>query len=350
MKHLFVWIFIALLSVPAWAEPHVVMVTPRGETAMEQTFRQELLRRVGPVKFTLIKPDLGNAADMSRLAAQVRSLNPTLIYAWGTPTTLALAGPHDAPVIADIPIVFTVVADPLRARLVKELRNPRRNVTGASHLAPLTVQLSAMREFKPFKTLGVVYNPREPNIRFMLEDLAAEAKQTGVQLIIQTVDLNAAGQPDPASIAVKIKLLKAQGSDWLYIGPDSFVGFTHRKLVTQASIEAKLPSFTANESAIRDGAALFGVFSPADNLARFTAIKASQILKNERKVADIPIETLQRFSTVINLCTAIKLKVFPPPSLFKLADIIVPVNGDAGVEEAPGSSPPPFPPKECVLP
>lgn len=157
------------LSAGAATEPHVVMVTPRGETILEQVFMQELRRRVGAVRFTLIKPDVNNASEMTALPERIRATKPALIYAWGTPSTLALAGTFDAPKIDDIPIVFLVVADPLRARLVRDLKVPGRNVTGTSHLAPMSIQLTAMREFKPFKTLGVVYNPNEVNVKFMLK-------------------------------------------------------------------------------------------------------------------------------------------------------------------------------------
>ncbi len=331
------------------AEPHVVMVTPRGETIMEQVFMQELRRRIGAVRFTLIKPDLDNAAEMRALPERVRSAQPTLIYAWGTPSTVALAGPYDAPKIDDIPIVFLVVADPLRAKLVKSLKTPGRNVTGTSHLAPLPIQLAAMREFKPFKALGVVYNPNEINIKFVLEDLAVEAKKGGFQLLTQAVGLNELGQPDPRTIESRIKRLKEQGADWLYLGPDSFVVFTHRNLTTRASMEARLPSFTANESAIRDASALFGLFSPVDNLARFTALKASQVLKQERKVEDIPIETLHRFSTALNLCTAMALGVYPPSAVFKHADVIVPTTDATSAEEEFGRAQNAQQPKGCKL-
>lgn len=317
---------------------------------MEQVFMQELRRRVGAVRFTLIKPDLNNANEMKALPDRIRAAKPALIYSWGTPSTLALAGTYDAPVIDDIPIVFLVVADPLRAKLVKDLKAPRRNITGTSHLAPLSIQMTAIREFKPFKTLGVVYNPKEVNVKFMLEDLAAEARKGGFQVLTQPVGLNALGQPDPKTIEAKIKLLKAQGADWLYLGPDTFVAFTHRQITTSASIEAQLPSFTANESAIRDGQALLGVFSPVDNLARFTALKASQVLKQEKKAAEIPVETLKRFSTTLNLCTAIALRVFPPSSTFKYADVIVPEPAEQTASDSSAGQAQAGPqPKGCKL-
>jgi putative ABC transport system substrate-binding protein len=315
------------------AETHVVLVTPRGETSMERAFMEELRRRMGPVRFTLIKSEVANEAEMKDLPHRIRKENPSLIYTWGTPTTVAVAGTIDAPNIADIPIVFAVVSDPIRAKLVKDLKNPGRNITGTSHLAPIAVQLAAMREYMPFKKLGVVYNANEANTRFMLEDLAVEAKKNNIELVLEAVGLNANGDPDAKTLESKIALVKERGAEWLYLGPDTFVGFTHRQITTDASLKAKLPAFTANESAIRDANALFGLFSPSENMARFVALKASQVLKKEKNIAEVPIETLQRFAVLINLCAAKALKNYPPLGLLNYADVRLPVAPETGVAQ-----------------
>ena len=332
MKRWWLFPFLSLVVQWAFAQPHVVLVTPRGETVMERVFMEELKRRVGPVRFTLIKPDMTQPATLSGLPDRIRQAKPDLIYTWGTPTTVAVAGPHDAPRIADIPIVFTVVADPLRAKLVSNLGKPGRTVTGTSHLAPMSVQLEAMSSYRAFKSMGVVYNPKEVNTRFMLEDLTAEAKSLGVELLVESVGLNAAGEPDPATLAPQIQRLKARGAEWLYLGPDTFVAFTHRQVTTEAAVRAGLPAFSANESAIRDAHSLFGLFSPVENMARFVAFKAAQILKGEKKAADVPIETLQRFSVLINMCVAKTLKTYPPMSLLSYADVRMPVDPNALAE------------------
>ena len=330
------WALIVLAGASQWAlaVPHVVLVTPRGETVMERVFMDELKRRMGPVRFTLIKPDAAQPGAMAALPDRVRQEKPDLIYSWGTPTTVALAGPFDAPKIADIPILFTVVADPLRAKLVSNLKSPRRNVTGTSHLAPLPVQLEAIQSYRPFKTLGVVYNPKEANTKFMLEDLEAQARERGLKLLAEPVGLNAAGEPDPATLAPKIEGLRAKGAEWLYLGPDTFVAFTHRQLTTDAALKAGLPAFSANESAIRDANSLFGLFSPVENMARFSAFKAAQILKGEKKVGDVPIETLQSFSVLVNMCVAQRLKVYPPMTLLSYADVRLPASAATGDEAA----------------
>lgn len=334
-KWLLVWALTGVFCATAWAEPHVVLVTPRGETPMERVFMDELRRRLGPVRFTLIKPDVTQPAAMKALPERIRQEKPTLIYTWGTPTTVAVAGTHDAPRIADIPIVFTVVADPLRAKLVTDLKAPGRNLTGTSHLAPLPVQLGAMRSYRPFKSLGVVYNPKEANTRFMLEDLTDEARRNGIELLVEPVGMTPAGDPDPATLAPQIHKLKQRGAEWLYLGPDTFVAFTHRQLTTEASVKAGLPAFSANESAIRDAHSLFGLFSPVENMARFVAYKAAQVLSGEKKVAEVPIETLQRFSVLVNMCVAQSLKTYPPMALLSYADVRLPVGAGTDADAKP---------------
>lgn len=328
------WMVAVFLITPvatAHAEPHVVLVTPRGETVMERVFMDELKGRLGPVRFTLIKSEVAQPEAMAELPERIRKAKPNLIYTWGTATTVAVAGTHDAPKIADIPIVFTVVADPLRAKLVTHLEKPGRNVTGTSHLAPLPVQLDAMQSYKAFKKLGVVYNPKEANARYMLEDLTAEAKKNGLELLVEAVGLTSAGEPDPSTLAPRIQHLKSQGAEWLYLGPDTFVAFTHRQTTTQAAVKAGLPAFSANESAIRDAESLFGLFSPVENMSRFVAFKAAQILSNEKRVEDVPIETLQRFSVLINMCVAKTLKIYPPMSLLSYADVRIPLPTTASL-------------------
>lgn len=312
----------------AFAAPaHVVLVTPRGETPMERGFKDQLQQLIGPVHFTLIKPDTSQPQDMAALPDRIRKEKPHLIYTWGTPTTLAVAGTYDAPAIADIPIVFAVVLDPIRSKLVSSLRTPKRNLTGTSHVAPLVAQIGTMQSYRPFKTMGVVYNPAEPNTRYMIEDLTASARQNGIELLVEKVGLTLAGEPDPATLEPQIKKLKARGAEWLYLGPDTFVSFTHRHITTAAAMKAGLPSFTANESAIRDSNALVGMFSPVDGMARFVAYKASQILKGNASPADIPIETLQRFTVMVNLCVAQALGQMPPQAVLDYAEVRRPPGG-----------------------
>ena len=128
----------------AQAPSTVVMVLPREEQNIEAAFRDYLKKRQVPARIEVLRFS-GKAEDGAALVAQVRQLKPDLVYAWGTNTTLAVAGPAQAPhvqdFIRDTPIVFTEVTDPVGSGLLRQLNPPQRNVTGVSHVAPLPVQL-----------------------------------------------------------------------------------------------------------------------------------------------------------------------------------------------------------------
>jgi len=97
-------------------ERTIAMVLPRPEQDDEIAFRRYLERHHVLARYPQVAFS-GKERDRAALIAQVRALRPDLIYAWGTPTTLALAGrqtdPADAPRIRDIPIVFAEVSDPV---------------------------------------------------------------------------------------------------------------------------------------------------------------------------------------------------------------------------------------------
>jgi hypothetical protein len=48
------------------------------------------------------------------------------------------------------------------------------------------------------------------------------------------------------------------------------------------------------------------------------------VLSSKKPISTIPVETLQKFVHVINLCAAMPLKMYPPTSLFREAEVIVP--------------------------
>src|SRR3546814_2015881 len=77
----------------------------------------------------------------------------------------------------------------------------------------------------------------------------------------------------------------------------------------------------ATESIVRRSDALVGLFSTAVNVGRFAAFKAEQILVGGQSPAQIPIETLRRFSLLINMPVAHAIQVYPPISLLNLAEV-----------------------------
>ena len=84
------------------------------------------------------------ARDASRMPGfidEIRRTRPDLVYTWGTSVTLGAVGPYDkvdpAKHITDTPVVFTMVAAPVLAKIVPDLKSSRRNLTGVYIVASL---------------------------------------------------------------------------------------------------------------------------------------------------------------------------------------------------------------------
>lgn len=318
----------AWLATPALrASPRpyrIYMMLYRGQSGVEQGFRDYFA--VNGIAVQLIMRDVAlDIGKVPQLVAEARALRADLIYTWGTPVTLAVAGRADAvdPAVhvTDIPVVFTMVASPLGSGLVKSLASSGRNVTGACHVVPLQQQLSAIRAYRRFERIAVIYNPTEPNSVQNVAEWRALAAANRLRLLEMPVPLDAKGQPDAAALPQLVASLAQATTQLLYIGPDSFLA-ANRKALTAAALTQRLPTFAATEVYLRDGKALFGLVSGYDSVGRLTAHKAAQILVHHMAPAAVPIETLARFSYLVNMAAADQLQLYPPLKVINYAELL----------------------------
>lgn len=308
---------------PAWS---VVMVLPRAEGPVERAFKDYVAKSGASLRATTLAWS-GRPGDRAALRAQLRALHPDLVYTWGTPTTLAVAGPLRAPpggddAIRDIPVVFASVGDPVSAGLVASLDRPGRNVTGVSHLAPLAAQFGAMRAWRPLRRLGTLYDPVESDAVTMREQLRAQARVAQVELLEEPLAPDSSGEPDPAAIPAAVARLRARGAQMLYMGPDPLVGAAYADLVTAAALGAGLPTFSPLEATVRQSRALFGLVSPASGVGRMAARKALDILSRRTSAASEPVGTLPAFSLLVDIDVARRLGSYPPLRLLEVADVL----------------------------
>jgi putative tryptophan/tyrosine transport system substrate-binding protein len=307
---------------------HIYAITFRGMTDVEKGFEEYFASRKIPVQITY--RDLNR--DMTRMPAyldEIRATKPDLIYTWGTSVTLGVVGPHDAVVpgkhITDIPVVFTLVAAPMLAKIVVTRKSPGRNVTGVAHVAPTEAQMQAMIAYRPFKTLGVLYTPTERNSVVVLEEIRRIGRERGFDTVERTFRLDAARKPTADGAADLVRELKDAGAQWLYLPPDSFLGTLAEGVVIPAAMEAGLPTFASTEQLMQAGA-LSGLVSRYYSVGQFTAHKAEQILVAKQAASSIPVETLKRFSFQVRMTAAHKLKLPPPLAMFNYAELITTDN------------------------
>lgn len=313
------------LSATAGRRFRIVMVLWRGETDAEAGFRRELAS-LGVEADIDVRDIARNLDQLPTVIDDLRRSPPDLVYAWGTGVTLGLVGRWDAvdPAVhlVGVPVVFTMVSSPRGAGIQPpEGQEPRPNVTGVSHIAPLPAQINAIRAFMPMQRLGIIYNPAETNSLANLDELRALAPIAGFQLLEAPVPAGADGQPDPATIPGLVADLGRRGADILYIGPDNFVG-ANRDVLTGTGIETGIPTFTATELEIRESQAMIGLVSRYAMVGQLAANKAKEILVDGKSPSSVPIETLQRFSYLVRLPVALRLGRYPSLQLIDYAEMI----------------------------
>lgn len=317
---------LAAAGAPVFAQPakpfRIYAVTWRGKTQVEKGLEDYFGKQGIAVEF-IWRDAEQQASRLPEFVAEIRRLRPDLVYTWGTPPTLGIAGTQDSATpdkfITDIPLLFALVAAPVATGIVSASGNRSRDITGVSHVAPLEAQLEAMRTYRRFARLGVLYNAAERNSVATAAALRALAGRQGFQLIERTFEQGPDGRALAAGVAEKVDALKQAGADWLYLGPDTFL-FSQMATVAQAALAARLPTFSATEAVLDLKApVLTGLVSSYYTLGQFAGYKAEQILVKKQRARDIPIETLSRYSFIVRMEVAKQLDLLPPVSLFNYA-------------------------------
>jgi putative ABC transport system substrate-binding protein len=237
-----------------------------------------------------------DAATMNTICQKFVGDDVDMIVAIATSAAQAAAS-----ATTDIPIVFAAVTDPVAAGLVGADGTPDRNCTGTSD-AIATADIFALADtLTPgIKNYGFIYNLSETNSVTVI----AEAKQI----------LDAAGIPyTEACVTNSGEVATAAQSligkvDAIFCPIDNTVASAMPTLA-QIAIEAQLPVYVAADSMVEDGG-LATVGVNYTQLGKQTADMAIEILEGAA-VADVPVEVLDEYSTVINEETAAALGIDP---------------------------------------
>jgi putative ABC transport system substrate-binding protein len=283
--------------------------------------------------------DVGRERErISGFVEEIRQVRPDLVYTWGTSVTSGVAGTVDGldpeRHVTDLPLIFTMVADPLGAGIVEDLTGSGRNVTGTVFLAPLKAQLRTIEEyFGDLRSIGVIYNPKERNSVLNIDALQRMSDEGGFELIVRPVPLTAKQKPDPATIPQLVKQIAEAGAQALYIGPDSFLA-VHADTLTNVAIEFRLATFAATENPLRKSRAMMGLVSNYFTLGQFVAFKSLRLLRGEIRPGDSPINTLSRFSFMLNLDVVRAIDRYPPLTMLRYAVLTGGNGNDAEPEKA----------------
>ena len=300
----------------------IFAVVWRGETEVEQGFRDYLTQRGIPFEMTVrnLNLDRGNAPP---IVEEIKRVRPDLVYTWGTGTTSSIVGKveTDTPesFVRDIPAVFTLVSYPKAANIVESYESTGRLVTGVAFLAPVETQLKTILAYRPFTTIAVIYDSTAGNSRINVADLREVAPGMGIDLIELPVPLGENGKSDPEALPGLVEQARQDGAELLYMGPDSFLT-RHAKAYTAAAAAAGLPTFASTQAPLKNSRAMFGLVTDYHTLGKLTALQAERILVEGRRPQDLPVARLARYKLWINIDVMREIGMYPPMDMIAIAD------------------------------
>lgn len=304
----------------------VFIVTWRGCEEACRGFQDYLTDKGLDVEFNL--RDAGRDKSVLPLfLAEARTQSADLILTWGTSTTLGIAGSlddlNDPAFNHDIPQVFTVVADPVGANVVKNLdQTGRANLTGTFNRVPESVNIETIRTYYPgFRHLGLLYNTDERNSNQKRKEIAALSEAMEFELTALTMPLYEDGKPRADDITPKMMELKTAGVDFVYLGSSSFLD-EFRDVFTGAAVDHGIPVLSPYERLVRNSQALISVAARYYDVGRLAATQAEKILVGGEVPGELPVARMTDFAIVINMQVARKLKRFPPIDLLQIAETV----------------------------
>jgi putative ABC transport system substrate-binding protein len=251
-------------------------------------------------------------AVTQRLAQELVSLQPDLIVAQNTTTSLAVLQHTKT-----IPIVFATVVDPVGSGLVTSIARPGGNVTGFMTLEDSVAGklLELLKEIAPGLTRVVfLYNPiTAPFAEYYLRPFRNAASRLRVDPIVVSVR-------EPAEIESVLAAQAQTPNTGLMTMPDTFLNL-HRAQITALAAHHRLPAVYPFRIFTEAGGLMAYGSNLAENYPRVAAY-ADRILRGA-KPDDLPVQPPAKFELVINMKAAKTLGLNVSLSLQVSADEVI---------------------------
>jgi putative tryptophan/tyrosine transport system substrate-binding protein len=253
----------------------------------------------------------GNAADARKYAAELVALAPDVILAGGSSMVEPLLQ-----ATRTVPIVFTIVADPLGSGVVDSLSRPGGNATGFM-LFEYSLSgkwLELLKEIAPGVTRAAVL--RDPTATSGIGQFAViQAVAPAVGVEVSPVNVRDAAEIERAVAAF------ARVADGGLIVTATPLASVHRDLIVTLSARHKLPAVYFDRFVVARGG-LISYGADFRDQFRLGAGYVDRILKGQ-KPADLPVQAPTRYDLVVNLKTAKALGLSIPPTVLSRADEVI---------------------------
>ena len=215
-----------------------------------------------------------------------------------------------------VPIVFTLVPDPVGSGFVDSLSRPGGNATGFEQFeyGVSAKWLELLKEIAPgVKRAAIFWDPKLPAGIGQFAIIQSVAPSLGIDVI-------PIKPSDPSEIDRAIASFATAGNGGLIVTsyPQAVV---QRELIAMAAARHKLPAVYSTKDFVVSGGLMSYSADFIDQYRRAAAY-VDRILKGE-KPADLPVQPPNKYELVVNLKTAKALRLSMPASLLARADEVI---------------------------
>ena len=249
-------------------------------------------------------------ADAERLTAAARAVaaaSADVIFTSGEAATQAARA-----ATTTIPIVFTVVGDPVGAGIVPSLAGPVGNVTGISSLSTELVakRLEALRALAPrLQRVWIISEAGDRGTAAMLARAREVASRLGVEIVDRTV----------ATSHQLENVLGHVGPDDGLLVPDLGVMDVAAELLEVSLLRHAPAMFSSALWVSHGGLIAYGADYRAQGVQ--AARLVAKILRGAQP-SDLPVEGADHVLLAVNLKTAAAFGLVAPPTLLYRANIL----------------------------
>jgi len=247
-------------------------------------------------------------------ADQVRSLiamNPEVIVTQGTGMLTVVRKETRT-----VPVVFTMVPDPVKLGIVDNLRRPGGNVTGFTNFE-FSIGgkwLELLKELHPpLKRVVQISNLDNPNNVEFSKYIESQGETFGLE--VTTAHLRTAEEIVPAIAAAA-----RQPDGAILVLPDSLLVIS-RARIAEAANRHQMPAIYPFRS-FTDAGGLISYGPNFSEIFRQAAGYVDRILKGE-KPGELPIQAPTKFELIINVKAAKVLGIDPSPMMLTRADEVL---------------------------
>jgi ABC-type uncharacterized transport system substrate-binding protein len=251
----------------------------------------------------------GQYDRLPELAADLVRRRVSVIAALATAAALAAKA-----ATATIPIAFGVAGDPVKLGLVASLNQPGGNATGFNFFSIELVakRMQLLRELVPAaRRIALLTNPTDPLNESVLRDV--EAAAIGQQVLVFEA---ATGR----GIDAAFESLAREKAEVLFVAGGALFAARRIQLAVLAARYAVPAIYSLRENVDAGGLMSYGT-NYAD-MCRQVGLYAANILKGAKPM-DLPVMQASKFELVINLNTALALRLEVPPTLLARADEVI---------------------------